>query len=153
MVTIKFSNRALYTFITAVIIIALAGVAFAFTNSQGVGHDADELSDTGICKPGTTECGTGVQIYQFPEGEDAIHEGTFYTYICESDCNNRIVLSNESMSIPQCTSYPGEVRVDYDDPCRTSEDPCGFYFGAYYCATPTTVNATLIVDEIFGKLA
>ena len=146
MINIKISNRVLYTFIAIIIIIAIIGVGYAFSNpTTGVGHDADDIG------PGTM---TGPILIQ---GNTDISQnlavlGTIYENgkaLCKSDgtdCNSLNGLCIELIQQYQTDfcKYDSEpaycsVRENYYGNCLCRDGyvkvPLGFEsFGTGYSA-------------------
>ena len=55
-INLNLSNRAVYTILTILLVLAAGVTVYAFTDANGVGHDATQLDLSGVCNSDGTNC-------------------------------------------------------------------------------------------------
>lgn len=157
MVTIKISNRAMYSLIAVIIVIAIAGITYASTYANpatGVGHDASELDDVCRWQGGQwVDCPvvyTGNVIYQYPAPE-------YTNDKCVPTCNASLVSLPDTEAAPSCQNYINQVSSTSSSVCRSggrtlchSEISSSTFTSGtitYSCALEVTQQAKIVTYE------
>lgn len=157
MVTIKVSNRALYTFIAIALVVLVSGVAFAYNVGLGSvpspGHSLDSiqglfsgdanLQDTlnKFCQSDGTNCyGSSYYIWR-----KATKTGDYID--CKSTCTGAIVLGETD---PKCSYYTDGYATSFTY-CNSGYVKCGYnHADKLTCAKKKTIDSTQI-GEILIK--
>lgn len=150
MVTINISNRAMYSLLAVILIVAAAGIAYASTyvGANGVGHDRNEVDFNKVCR---WENGAWVDCPVVYNGNIRYqYDVVGYTYSnCKSTCNGTFVTLPETSPTPSCVNYIDHTTQTYSS-CPSGKTYCG-YTGydprTYHCALKTTPNATIATYE------
>jgi hypothetical protein len=151
MVTINISNRAVYSLVALVIVLAVVGVAYAFTGPSGVGHTVDEI-EGGVCNLDNPNNCPAV-----PTGNDTYIEpsGSYVRGNCQPTCNAQILQVPHGDPAPTCIDYEylGDFSSSYA--CTGSnngvicEYVSTFTDKHYYCAKKINNRKTQFIGEQF----